>query len=211
MSEDLERLFADERGSGVDRSNYAEPSEFPPPVPRGKYTLQRTGDVVFGSVFRKEDKIKDHPFVKATQKYVVLNRLETVRENGEVTVVADDTLQGRLITFQRIFNMPFPREGKEVSSADDYLIAVGSDAAPQTNAEYRDALLDSQAEGPFTAIVDWEAFCKQENHADNKPFTLKGQSDFPQNGDGVRIPKIECPKCAAELNARNAVRVYLAP
>ena len=97
---------------------------------------------------------------------------------------------GYSLRFQRVSAKPFTRSGVKVSQLGDYLRAVGMAVRPTTPQEQANAI-ESTAGRIFTADLDWEVYCK------GCKFTLKGEENFPADGNGGHLPVIKCPNCKA--------------
>jgi hypothetical protein len=175
----------------IDYDNYKEPTDFPPPVPAGIYTLKQGWQDE-----KKPFEASKDGFLQATLKHTVFD--ETGHEIGT-------------IAFDRISNKPFERQGVKVNMMVDQLRALGNTDRPRTHDDYATAIAagDGQA---FKAQIDWEAFCghkgTQHEVTDSKQgFTVKGMKRFPPlpvNGTGKQehAPEIQCGVCGQTLQAR---------
>jgi len=169
---------------GVDTEHYVDPSDFPPPPPEGKYTF-----------------IQGKPTFEATNEGYLSASMDQVIELPE-------EYKGGRIGFDRISNKPFERQGVKVNMMTDHLRALGVTERCTTHVEYATAI--EAAEGkPFTAQVGWEGYCGHKGtefevaKGDYKnAFTIKGEKNFPPNGNGGHLSTIVCPKCGQEVQAR---------
>lgn len=119
----------------VDFDNYAEPSEFPPPVPAGVYTLTQ-GKPTF-------EASKEGGFLQAAINHKI--------SGGE--------FDGIPVNFDRISNKTFERQGTKANMMVDQLRALGNADRPTTHQEYATAIEAGEGR-PFKAQLDWEAYCK---------------------------------------------------
>lgn len=170
-----------------DLDNYKDASEFPPPVPRGKYTLIQDGP----------------PTDFASNAPGVLTATLQFRISG-------GEYDGRRVTYVRISTKVFDRDGAKVSQAADYLRAIGSTERPANVREWG-AFFNSCDGKSLEAMLDWEGSCGDcyeaakaaaggspgdIPRADRKKWTLTGEARFPMSTAGGRQSDgVECPNC----------------
>lgn len=112
-------------------------------------------------------------------------------KEGWPQVIFDHTVEGgdedgKGIRFDRISTKPFERGGVQVSWASDFLHACGDTSRPATKKQYLESMAAQEGK-PFKAVADWEAYCKVcEN-------SVKGMKSFPEDENGVRQSRINCP------------------
>lgn len=194
---DLSKLsLVPETDVSVDFDAYIDPSEFPPPIPEGVYTLV-------------QGKVREF---SATDGYLLASFEPHVVNGGEQ--------DGAKLPFDRVSAKPFERQGVKVSMAVDHVRAVfGPTERPSTQQDIADAL--ERGEGkPFKVQTQWEAGCnhKGTEHEvdwnekgkgpDNKPlvFRVRGARNFPLSPNGTgHLDAIPCPTCGNEVRARSNI------
>ncbi len=163
----------------VDFDNYADASEFPPPVPEGIYTL-----------------VQGKPEFEVTKE----GRLGAVMTQKIVDGPAPVSDAQRELRFDRVSDKPFLRSGVYVSMMADQLRAVGVFDHVRSPQDYANALLG--AEGTqFHAFLKWDGYCAHKNtpHADEKPVSVKGAKNFDADGTA------KCSVCGSDIRARARV------
>ena len=181
----------------IDFDNYKDASEFPPPVPKGKYTLVQDGVPEFAS---------NAPGVLTATTHHKIN-------GGEH--------DGRRVTYVRISTKVFDRDGVKVSQAADYLRAIGSSDKPSGVREWGEFFVSCDGK-PWDAMLDWEGSCgdcyevaknaaggnpKDIERAERKKWTLTGEARFPMSPSGGRqFDGVACPNCGnATIRAQQRV------
>lgn len=181
--------------SEVDFDNYKDAQEFPPPPPRGEYTLIQ-GKPDF-------DVSGDGKSLVATMHHKITG--------GEY--------DGRQIMYDRVSTKTFDRDGARASTAADHLRALGSSARPRDPREWGEAI-GAGEDKPWKAVIDWRASCgdcfKKFQESDGGQITkehrkrceVSGERNFPPNPtSGGRLSSVPCPSCGQSLEARaNIVR-----
>lgn len=169
----------------VDFDNYVDPSEFPPPVPAGVYTLEQ-----------------GKPTFEASKDGYLVAKLDH-------TVVGGDQDKAK-VSFDRISDKPFERSGVKVSMMADQLRALGDKSRPRTHDEYA-AAIEAGTGRPFKAQLDWEGGCNHKGTPQecewNAPevYRVKGEKNFPANANGGHLDSLKCPTCGSEVRARTKV------
>lgn len=169
----------------VDYDNYADASEFPPPLPEGIYTF-------------KQESAEVAKFENGVVSFV-LNH-EAFDDQGNAI--------GKL-SYDRISTKIFDRSGVKVSMAADQLRALGIQARPSSPREWADAIISGNGE-TFKGAVTWDGYCghkgtPQEVTDSKKGFSVKGARKFPLNGDGKPAEEMECPVCQQTIRARSKI------
>lgn len=186
MSVDLSNLQLVQEDVSVDVDQYVDPSEYPPPIPDGTYLFKQG---------KPEFDVTGKGFLQAQFTHEVVE--------GEQA--------GAKVSFDRISNKPFDRQGIKVNMMTDHLRALGDRARYRTHQEYADAL--SAGEGKtFKAQTQWEAGCNhkgtpKEVEWTGDVFRVKNQKNFPANGNGGYLPEIACPTCGTKVQARTRVNL----
>jgi len=176
----------------VDFDNYTDAQDFPPPVPRGKYTL-----------------IQGKPDFNLTAdgQHLVIAMNHKI-SGGEY--------DGRTLMFDRVSNKTFDRDGSKVSMAADHVRAIDSTARPTNREELGEFFIAAEGK-TFNAQLDWEAACGQclKAEADRsgeqptrdfrRKVTFRGEGSFDLSPSGGRKTTANCKECGAELQARNRI------
>lgn len=99
-----------------------------------------------------------------------------------------DALEGKAdLVFDYVTNKPYARGKRQgASRMGDFLLAVGSDARPQSHQEYADAV-EEAAGAVFEAVLDWDAY-----DPDLGKEVANGEGDFPDdpNRPGEKLPYV---------------------
>jgi len=193
LDETLAQMQPDDTADAVDFDNYQDAAEFPPPVPRGEYTM-----------------IQEKPDFDVRDK---VHLIVTVHHK-----ISGGDYDGRRIMYDRLSTKTFDRDGTRASTAADHIRALGFTEHPRGAREWGEALLRGEGK-PWKGILDWEASCLdcikefQAVSADNtltkeqrKKCTITGERNFPANmATGGRMSKVPCPNCQREIEARNRI------
>lgn len=172
----------------VDFENYTEPSEFPPPIPAGVYTLRQ-----------------GKPAWEATKD----GKLQAVMTH--VVVAPGEPEDGHKISFDRVSNGWFQRQSGKGNMMLDHIRALGNTNRPNTHQEWADAV-EAGTDQNFKASIDWEAGCNHKGTSHEvawedkeNVFRVRGMRKFPTNGSGKPDPEIECPTCHQTVLARERI------
>lgn len=164
--------------------NYVDASEFPPPIPAGTYEL-----------------IQGKPEFTVTKGFLSANMTHEVANGPEA---------GARLSFDRISNKPFDRQGVKVNMMTDHLRAIGDKARYTTHQQYADALEAGEGK-TFKAQVDWEGGCNHDGTpqacewADANVTRVKGMKNFPANGNGGYLQETKCATCGQTIQARSRI------
>lgn len=194
----------------VDFDNYADPTEFPPPIPAGTHNF-------------KTVKIEIEKFEQTT---------------GVVSFIADhevyDPATGAKIgniNFDRFTTKVFQRQNVPASMAADMLRAVGDTSRPASPRQWGEAILAIKAwcdQGNFwSGADDWDGYCDhkdtdkeslkdagkkvlpaaQQTPPHQMPYSTKGMKSWPQlagvNGQAPTHEAVKpCPACGNDVQAR---------
>lgn len=190
-----------------DFNNYADPSEFAPPIVEGTYNFKTTNAQI-------------EKFEKGIVSFILDHEgynLETGEKSGD-------------LKFDRISTKVFDRNGVPVSMAADQLRACGVTERPNSPREWGEAILATKAwcdQGNFwQGVVQWDGYC---NHKDTQfetqvdqfkkplatqtaphamPFAPRGMKKWPSSQvDGVAHYDhvMPCPTCEKDVAARARV------
>lgn len=216
-----ELIFSDEPiESKVVWEDWEEAPEFAPPPPAGIYRMHV-------ALVREQRAFKNRDGADrfgATVDYRIIG--------GEY----DD----RAITFVRLSNAEFERNGKYTSTLADLAHAIGQKEALRSNRDFQQWLLAMVAQGKqnfFTAQLEWRGFCttcnekalmrvtftgsaaeakekatpEQYTEAQKEGTKAKSARGFPKDKDGKTLDTFLCDSCKNEVRARAEIRRYLDP
>lgn len=129
-----------------------------------------------------------------------------VTKAGALSVQVDPTIvgpahEGFNIRFTKVSAKPFPRDGKWVSQAGDYLRAFGYSGTLSDAQQIADAI-ETTAGQTFEAKLDWRVYSKS-------GFTLQGMEKFPKLADGTYQSWVEDPIEKDENGAPKKLRANI--
>ncbi len=94
--------------------------------------------------------------------------------------------------------------GRNASSIGDYLLSVGGEAAltvdgryPTSNDDYIN-VVEGLVNPQFRAFLDQRAWCKTCNNGKGRAW--KGMASIPEDADGNKVTRFNCPSCSTEGN-----------
>lgn len=188
----------------VDWDNYADPSEFPPPIAAGTYNF-------------KTVKVEIEKF-----------------DQGIVSFIADheayDPATGAKvgnINFDRFTTKVFQRQNIPASMAADMLRAIGYSERPASPRQWGEAVLSIKSwcdqGNTWAGAVDWDGYCDHRDTAmasekgvttqtppHQAPYSTKGMKSWPQvagvNGAAPTHEAVKpCPTCHSDVQARSRI------
>lgn len=172
---DISSLTGLQAGDPLDWEGYPESKEGVPLPPKGRYTV------------RAKERFDAGDF--------------GVSAKGSLSASVDPTIvgptaAGHQLKYTRVYATPFKRQGKTVSQMGDYLVACGVTGVANNPQAMADAI-ERTAGAIYQIDGDWEAYCK------DCKFELKGEENFPSDGNGGHIPWTRCPNCSKGEELKN--------
>lgn len=185
MAVDFQNLPLEQEDISVSMDNWVPPTEFPPPLPEGVYTLRqgRVTDAV--SKPNKEGKL-----------FLLVSFDPHIVEGGEY--------DGKRVPFDQVSASPFERQGVKVSMLIDHLKALGVTERISDQRMAGEIIVNSEGK-PFKVALQWEGYCghKGTSQEGSPAFTLRGERNFPSlNGGASHADETTCPTCQKTVRAR---------
>lgn len=189
--------------------SYADPTEFPPPIPEGLYAFKTT-----------EVKIEKFEAQTGVVSFIMTHTAFDKQTGAEVGTIA----------FDRISTKVFQRQGIPVSMAADQLRACGITDRPTSPRQWGEAIMSiktwCEQGNTWDGQVQWDGYCGHKDTPqapvlgpDNKtplpqqtpphalPYSCKGMKSWPaeasSNGAVAQHQAVKpCPSCGSDVAAR---------